>query len=338
MNDTPNSKPRHSFRKGFFAAVVFLAIAAAAYFYGFQTLDMVRAASFTPSSQLSGVEERIELTDTGTRIFRATSPAIEDSDQFNSDCQSTERTTAILGCYYRDKIYLYNVQNEELDGALETTAAHELLHAAYSRLNFFEKQRVDALINAQYEKVKDDETIKELMSYYSEAEPGEETNELHSILGTTIASLDSELEEYYARYFEDRAVVVALSQKYTQTFASLEAQAEEYKTKIASEEAALETAISDYKSDLSQLNSDIQSFNQRAQSGDFTSLAAFQSSRSTLAARVSALNQQQAELNSRIEAYNDMIAEYNALAVRANQLYQSINGVTAPSEISDDNG
>ena len=291
---------------------------------------MVR--NYTPSSHISAIEQRVTLTSAGRRIFYATSPEVQDSGQFNGSCHSVERTTAILGCYYRDRIYLYNVQNSELDGALDVTAAHELLHAAYARLSTFEQHKVDGLVRAAYQKVKNEPTLKRLMEYYKQAEPGAEINELHSILGTTIANLDSELERYYARYFTNRASIVTLNQRYTQVFSELDQQATSLKAKISAEESSLKTETDAYQNELNQLNSDIQSFNQRAVSGDFSSQE-FYATRSALSGRVASLNSQQNQLNTRISAYNTMIAEYNKLAVRAQQLNQSMNGVSAPSEV-----
>ena len=331
MNGAAKPK-RTSFIRSFAAIAVAAGGLAAAYWFGPQLLDEFRAQQYTPSSHISAIEQRVTLTSAGKRIFHATSPEVQDSGQFNSSCHSVERTTAILGCYYRDRIYLYNVQNDELDGALDVTAAHELLHAAYARLNAFERQKVDGLVRAAYQKVKDEPTLKRLMEYYKQAEPGAEVNELHSILGTTIANLDSELERHYARYFTNRASIVALNQRYTQVFSELDQQAASLKTKISTEESALKTETDTYQNELNQLNSDIQSFNQRAASGDFSSQE-FYAARNMLSGRVVALNRRQNQLNARISAYNTMIVEYNKLAVRAQQLNQSMNGVSAPSEV-----
>ena len=323
---------RTSFMRSFTAIVAVAGGLAAAYWFGPQLLDEFRAQQYTPSSHISAIEQRVTLTSAGRRIFYATSPEVQDSGQFNGSCHSVERTTAILGCYYRDRIYLYNVQNSELDGALDVTAAHELLHAAYARLSTFEQHKVDGLVRAAYQKVKNEPTLKRLMEYYKQAEPGAEINELHSILGTTIANLDSELERYYARYFTNRASIVTLNQRYTQVFSELDQQATSLKAKISAEESSLKTETDAYQNELNQLNSDIQSFNQRAVSGDFSSQE-FYATRSALSGRVASLNSQQNQLNTRISAYNTMIAEYNKLAVRAQQLNQSMNGVSAPSEV-----
>ena len=323
---------RTSFMRSFTAIVAVAGGLAAAYWFGPQLLDEFRAQQYTPSSHIPAIEQRVTLTSAGRRIFYATSPEVQDSGQFNGSCHSVERTTAILGCYYRDRIYLYNVQNSELDGALDVTAAHELLHAAYARLSTFEQHKVDGLVRAAYQKVKNEPTLKRLMEYYKQAEPGAEINELHSILGTTIANLDSELERYYARYFTNRASIVTLNQRYTQVFSELDQQATSLRAKISAEESSLKTETDAYQNELNQLNSDIQSFNQRAVSGDFSSQE-FYATRSALSGRVASLNNQQNQLNTRISAYNTMIAEYNKLAVRAQQLNQSMNGVSAPSEV-----
>ena len=85
----------------------------------------------------------------------------------SSNCDTEERTTAILGCYYQRHIYLFDINNKELDGTLDVTAAHEMLHAAYDRLNFFERSYVDGLINAEYEVHKNDASLKQIMAYLS---------------------------------------------------------------------------------------------------------------------------------------------------------------------------
>ena len=314
-------------------AFAILVVSGLLVFYGPMLLDMVRASQFRPSAQIAATDARLSLTDRGTQIFYATSPTVEDKTQFNQSCQSTERTAAILGCYFKDRIYLYNIQNKELDGTLEVTAAHEMLHAAYHRLNMIERPRIDALLKAEYEKIKDDETLKQVMQYYSQAEPGAEIDELHSIIGTTVKSLPTELEQYYARYFTNRASVVALNESYNAVFGELSKKATELQGRIDQAKPAIEKDLTAYNTDLEQLNLDIQSFNQRAASGGFGSRAEFQSARIALVARVDALNARQADINTRVEALNADINQLNTIAIHVNQLNESINGASAPAGV-----
>ena len=312
MNGAAKPTARRSIVSKIIALLVVISIAAGGFLYGQTAFDTYRASAFTPSAAVAAVESSIKLTPAAQRTFRATQPAIEASDQFNAHCKSTERTAAILGCYYGDKIYLFDVENAELAGAKEVTAAHELLHAQYARLNIFERPKVDAMIKKAYQKVKNDPEIAKAMEYYREAEPGAELDELHSIIGTTIGELDSDLEQ----------------------FTRVNVRAEALQSKLQSAAKQIKQDVEAYQSDLSQINADINSFNERARSGEFSSQADFTVARSALQQRISAINARQGSLNSRIKAYNDDVATLKSLAVKADQLNQSINGVAAPAGVN----
>ena len=334
MQDKAKSSASRKILASLLMLAVAVGVAIGGLLYGPVAVDLYHGSQFTPSSAVASIEQDIALTETGRRIFRATQPVIESGSQFNAHCQSTERTAAILGCYYRDRIYIFDVQNDELTSAEPVTAAHELLHAAYARLSVFEKPQIDAMIKRAYAKVKDDPTIQSAMEYYSQAEPGAELDELHSILGTTIANLDSDLENYYARYFTNRSRIVTQNQTYTEVFERVNQQAEAIQARITAAETQIKRDVETYQTDLLQLNSDIASFNQRANSGEFSSQADFAVARSALQNRIQALNTRQTALNARIAAYNDDVAELNRLAVKAQQLNQSINGVAAPTGVN----
>ncbi len=207
---------RHRVAGTLFGLLFAVVIAVAGALYGQDAIDQVYAWQYTPNERVASVNDEMNLTTSGERLFYASRPAIESGDQFNTDCESVERTAAILGCYYHNRIYLYDITREELKGALEVTAAHELLHAAYQRLNFFERSRVDAMIQEQYEQIKNNPDLKELMQYYETTEPGAGLNELHSIIGTTVASISPDLENYYGKYFKNRSSIVAMNQTYNQ--------------------------------------------------------------------------------------------------------------------------
>lgn len=310
--------------------IVVLVLAAVAVFYGPGAYDHYLASQYQPSDQMATVTNRIKLSDEGKTLLYASKPAIESDEQFNKDCQSTERTTAMLGCYYKRRIYLYDIRNKELDGAVEVTAAHEMLHAAYDRLNMFERANVDTLIRKEYELVKNHPDIKGLMEYYHQAEPGSDINELHSIIGTTISDVSPALESYYQRYFTDRRLIVDMNTRYSSVFKEVQAKSNELAQQLKSESERLNQAVTTYETDRSQLDIDVQSFNERAQSGGFGSRSAFEAARSGLLARVNALNGRREEINAGVEAYNAKVKELQALSVRVSELNKSINGITSP--------
>lgn len=316
---------------------IFVVLAALifAYFYAGRISDAVAARNFTPTQQIASVDQRLKLTGRGTDIFYASAPLVEQQKEFNNNCKTEEHTAAILGCYYRNRIYLFDIDNKELDGTMEVTAAHEMLHAAYGRLSIFERPRIDALLKAEYAKLKDSNaTLRETMAYYKQAEPNDLVNELHSILGTTVAQLSPELEQYYAQYFSDRQAVVTLNQKYVAVFTEVNKQAEELSVKITALKPQIDSELAAYDTTRTQLEADIASFNQRAASGAFTSQAQFNRERSALLARSSQLDVQREAVNAKVDEYNTYVEQLNKLSVRIGELNKSINGAKATEGIS----
>jgi hypothetical protein len=299
--------------------------------YGPHIYDHFLAARFNAPANIAKLNTDLNLTWLGHDLFYASSPSIESGNQFNSHCATTERTAAILGCYYQRKIYLYDVTNPELDGAEEVTAAHETLHAAYERLQIWEKNHVNKLIEAEYAKIKDQPDIKKLVDYYAKNEPGDLDNELHSIIGTTVASISPDLEQYYQQFFNDRAAIVKMNEKYNAVFVAIEAQSTDLSTKITEQGGSLQTDLATYEAKRTILSSDIQTFNQRAQNGYFTSESSFESAKQALLTRSAALEAERTSLNERVDAYDALVKEYNNLSIRVNQLNSSINGVSAPT-------
>lgn len=313
--------------------LVFVASLAAAFIgivFGQKIIDSVMASSFSPSQQVAMINDHLKLTDDAKTIFYASKPSVDGQEQFNQNCQSTERTTAMLGCYYQRKIYLFNITNQEMKGAVEVTAAHEMLHAAYERIPFYEKDSVNKLILAEYEKVKSDKTIKDLVSYYEKAEPGSVTNELHSIIGTTVATIDPKLETYFARYFTDRQAIVAMNESYNSIFRKVQDEADLLSKKIEQEGPLIEKSLAAYEADRKQLEMDIQTFNQRAASGEFKTQSSFQVARSAMVSRSNDLNARRDALNARVDEYNTLIEKLRALSVRSEELNKSINGISTP--------
>lgn len=333
FSEPPKPTRKHRWLRVILTGVITLVLSGVILFVVPRVIDVVRARNFNASAEIAAIDKRLKLTDRGTTIFYASTPQIDERTTFNQHCQSEERTAAILGCFYQDKIYLYDLQNEELDGTLEVTAAHEMLHAAYQRLSLVEKWWVDQKIVAEYEKVKNDPDVQELMSYYTQAEPGREVNELHSILGTIMTTLSPDLENYYNQYFEDRGSVVSLNQRYNEVFAQLQEKTDEIEARLSAAEPVITRLIASYDADRTQLEADIASFNAKAKANKFTSMDEFYAERSALLARIDALNAKRDEINAKISAYNKDVAALNEVSVHANELYQSMNGVDSTESI-----
>lgn len=300
------------------------------YLYGTRVYDFVAARMFTPSVEVKAIHDELGLTADGSDLFYSSTPSVENSEQFNASCGSAERTAAILGCYYKRTIYIYNVTNKDLVQAKDVSAAHEMLHAAYERLNIIDRSRVDSMLQVEYAKQKNNTELKKLMDYYKQAEPEALTNELHSILGTTIASLSPELESYYSRYFNDRQKIVAMNTAYNSVFTTIESRANELSTKVDAMQPQLKADLASYNADITKLNDDIATFNTKVQNRDFTTQAELDTAQRALNVRVNGMNARRSDINAQVTAYNEYIAELKQLSVKVTELNNSINGIASP--------
>ena len=67
------------------------------------------------------------------------------------------------------------------------------------------------------------DSLRTQLRQYRISEPGQENNELHSILGTEFRTLTPALETHYAQFFVNRGAVVAQSEAWESVFTELKA-------------------------------------------------------------------------------------------------------------------
>lgn len=295
--------------------------------------DQIVVWQFQPSAEITTLANRINLSDNGKFVFYASQPELDTSNEFNQSCSRVETTTSILGCFNTSRIYIYNVSDVKLDGIREVTAAHEMLHAVYQRLSNGEKTKVNALLETEYAKLSGNQLFTDLMNYYSRAEPSERYNELHSVIGTVISNLSPKLEAYYANYFTGRQAVVALYNQYNGVFQDLTNRAKVLADQLSILSISIPEKSTQYNTDVVTLNSNINSFNVRADNGDFESNSQFYAERAVLTKRVNTLSLTRDSIGSDIDNYNSLLVEYNSIATESKKLYNSMDStlVAAPS-------
>lgn len=294
-----------------------------------QLYDQVLAWQYRPSPAIAAITERTDLSEKGEFLFYASQPQLLGRDAFNDACRSvaTEHT-AVLGCYTRNQIFLFDINNKSLDGIREVTAAHEMLHAAYQRLSSAEKKRIDGLL-AKQSFGAEAERINALLAEYEKSEPGERLNELHSILGTEVGSLDPELEAYYARYFTDRSVIVGLSQRYQAVFADLTSRQESLVAELTGLADEIDQRGSVYRRNLQVLDADVEAFNREAASGGM-SRDSYDRQRAALESRQAALRREYDSLQRLITEYDQKRSELASINTESDALSRSINSSVAP--------
>lgn len=316
----------------FVTTVAFLAAALILALNSQAVLDTVNYYQYQPTDQIVALATDSGMNDKGRFLFYTSRPSLESNVTFNTLCTraDAEANTAILGCYNGQNIYIYDVTDVRLSGVRETTAAHEMLHAAYKRLSDGERKAVDQLLEAEYATLKSDQSIETRMAFYDRTEPGERVNELHSLIGTEIATISPELEKYYEQYFADRSKVVTLYQNYNSIFKQLKEREDELKAQLSELHAAIESDSASYNAEAADVQRSIGMFNNRAQRGGFASQAEFAVERQRLVARLSALETLRSSIDSNISRYNQLTDEFNSIATKTNELYKSMNSSLAP--------
>lgn len=251
-------------------------------------LDYYALSTYSPSVKLAAFESRISLSTPARATLYRAQPTFDDKTSFNVDCDTRPHELE-LGCYYHGRIYVLQIDNASLATEMDVVSAHELLHAQWDKMGAGERATLSAELERVYGVVADND-LRDRMASYAKSEPGEQTNELHSILGTEFASLSPVLEAHYAKYFQNRSQIVSAHSSYKAVFESRRAELETELSNIRADKGRL--SVMNHQLDGYRLGGQIQAYN----------------------ALVPQQNKLVDEINARIGRYQVQVDEYNALS------------------------
>ncbi len=283
--------------------------------YKFQAIsDWLALYNYAPSSQVVTLADQTTMQDGTRRVFYVNHPSIDSKAVFNEHCPKNAEKTIVLGCFTPPKgIYLLGVNDSRLNGVVQVTASHEVLHAEYERLSGGEKARVNAMIEEAYKDVKD-ERIKSAVEAYKKS-GADVNNELHSILATEVDKLPQDLEEYYSRYFKDRKKVIAYYASYEQAFKDLKSQVDQDDKKLAS------------------LKSIIESNQKRIETGGQEIDAERKKMDSLLSSKkIDEYNEAVPDFNQKVKDHNSLVAGTKSLIQEYNKLVEQRNNIAVQQQ------
>lgn len=293
----------------FIGTAFIILVAAGIWFKQDALFDMWRLHGYVPPAEVVRLADDTTMTNSARRLFYVYRPALQDKAAFNASCTNSEQTI-VLGCYVQHQgIYLYNVSDPRLDGVIEVTAAHEMLHAAYERLSSSEKERVNAM-TAEVEKSLTDERLKSTIESYRKKDPSVVPNELHSIFATELADLPSDLETYYSRYFTDRKAIVRQADKYKQAFTERENQVKAIDEQLKTLKSQIDTLNRTLETQQAALEASRDDLQKKRRSGDVDAYNA----------AVPAYNQAVVAYNANVNKQKQLVQQYNALVEQRNSL------------------
>ena len=284
-------------------------------------VDWYRGINYTPTTEMAEIRDNLALTDGGTFLFNALRPELGEADEFNTHCHQTPSETAVLGCYTDGAVHIYNITSPELDGILEVTTAHEMLHAVWARMNAAEQESFMAALNqviAENGEILD----SELETY----EPDMRMEEAYVRAGTEIAELPEQLEKHFAQYFKDRSKVVNYYNNYIAVFNDNREQAERLEQEIPELKAKITAEIEQYEKTARDLEQRVNEFNRCASTANcFKSQAEFATQRNQLMREQQNLQAQNGQLNGEIADFNAKIDQYNQIVDDSRKLEEEIN-------------
>ena len=273
------------------------------------------------SAEAADLAESLELTDQAKFLYEASQTALQNAAEFRSSCQGLEKQNIVLGCYTKQRIYVYDIEEKQLEGVREVTAAHELLHAVYERLSQKEKTEINQLLKQQALQIKDG-GVKETLDLYKGVSQADFFNEMYAIFGTEVDSLIPKLEQHYSMYFEDRKKIVAFAKNYQQTFRDLEEQRADYDSQLVelkiridqlqSTVSSQQVELDERRAQLDELRANDQTTQYNSRIGSFNSL-------------VNQYNSNVRELRSAVSNYNEIVQKRNAIVTTENNLAQELD-------------
>jgi hypothetical protein len=271
-------------------------------------LQRIQLINYNPPAEVSELATQAHMSDEGRKVFYLTTPTIEDKKVGLQLCVSNDaEKTITLGCYVSGKgIFIQKVADQRLDGTMQVTAAHEMLHAVYyEHLSGSERTEIDRELLLAFDRL-NNPRLKKLIELYRDRSPSHVNSELHSFLGTEAADLGPKLEQHYAKYFIDRAKLVAMAQQKDQLFAGIESKAGGIQQQLK----ILKAQIDGREKTLSEM------------------AAAMRSSPAT--------EDQQRLYNAHVQAlheetdhYNELVGSYNGLSSEGSSLNDSLQNLSS---------
>lgn len=290
----------------------------------YQISDWWSLRQYAPPAEVSSLAAATTMTPYGQRLFYVYKPELDDKVTFRSRCTSAEQTI-VLGCYRQNQgIYILKVSDSRLAGAMEVTAAHEMLHVAYDRLSASRKDQLHALLDDERARLTDERILKTIKTYETRDASSTYT-EMHSIFGTEVRNLSSELEAYYSEYFLDRASLVALSEKYEQVFVDIRNKVDSYDADLSLRKKtieSLELTLSEQTSSIDTAKAQLEAYLAVDNRNAYNNLVPIYNE------KVRTYNQTLTQLQAEVETYNQLVAERNELSVEQQDLIETLE--TAP--------
>jgi hypothetical protein len=165
--------------------------------------DRVRLLNYQPSYDMAELSEQAGMSRYGRRLFYVYDPEFSSEARLKDACGDASKP---IGCISDNKILILEPDTKDDNSESIVTAAHEMLHVAYSRLDYKEKSEVDKQINSVINNL-NPSILNDIEDYRGIADKVM-ADEAYAIVGSEADSLPKNLKGHYSKYFSDRQKTV----------------------------------------------------------------------------------------------------------------------------------
>ncbi len=175
--------------------------------YGNEIFDKLHLLRYQPSQAVSDLADDAGMNEKGKILFYRFSPQITSKEDLQNRCKQAAHP---VGCVSGNTIYILEPENAVDEQEIIVTAAHEMLHVAYSRLSNSEKELLTEEFSSSLSTAESD-IVSDIEAYRDQDEEIIQ-DETHSIIGSQAEQISIKLETYYQAYFADRQKAVSAYQ------------------------------------------------------------------------------------------------------------------------------
>ncbi|GIG40662.1 hypothetical protein [Cellulomonas phragmiteti] len=178
-----------------------------------------------PTPEVVALADEMFLTDRGRDLLYMAQPELLGAEEFAGRCGRGDSGTAgsggAVGCYHTSaggletggRIVVYTPADPRLRGFVVETAAHELLHAAWTELTSDERAAAATTLAAVVAGIDPADDLHAQLAGSVADRPQNRPTEMFAYVGTQVwapGGLDPALEELYGRYVADREALVGV--------------------------------------------------------------------------------------------------------------------------------
>lgn len=318
-------------RKLFFSLFILIVIIGIFIYVDHQNIyDFIRLYNYHPSSMIVKLSKEDSMTSYTKTLFYVNHPKLLNTvSNFRKYCPE-DKKNIVLGCYYVGQrgIFIYNIQTKYLYGVTQVTAAHEVLHAVYARLNHTQRFKLDQELQSFYNHDLNNSRVKDEIKIYQKTEPASVYDEMSCTFGTEVAHLPSNLINYYKRYFYNRAAIISFEHDYQAAFTNRQVQINQDNSKLQ----ILKSNISSQTQYLLSLKKQLNSKRAYLNSLRNNNPVQYNQNVAVYNRTIGNYNLKYAGLKKEILGYNSLAIDRNKLANKLDSLDHIINTQVLPSK------